>query len=90
MKTFELLETCYVTLSISPDKREEILKLLKENDIDCITIWDNYKNWSKIYARLTLDTKEKIKSIINTWLDIIDYHQKTFWKPYDRENFWII
>lgn len=90
MKTNETLKTWYYTIKIPSDKKNKFLQILESNNIEWISLWDNHKKESLLYAMLTIDTIEKVNLILTLWLQINHFEWKDFKPTYDRENFWII
>lgn len=90
MKTKETLKTWYYTVTIPREEKNKILQILELNSIEWISLWDNHKKESPLYAMLTIDTIKKVDLVLNLWLKINNFNWKEFKPTYDRENFWII
>lgn len=88
MKTNEILQTWYYTVSVKEEDYEKVIKWMQENWIEWFRLWDN--PWkSLIYLDFTLDTIGKVDALLSSGVEIKSVNLVDFsW--YDRENFWII
>lgn len=89
MKTnIETNNTWYYTISVKKWDYEKVIAFMQNNWVESFRIWDNPEK--TVYLHLTLDTKSKVNSFLELWINVQNLIEKTFNSWYDRENFWII